>query len=89
MSNDERRSEPAKAVGISLLSIAGSMLSIALWICLIWAVYLKLPTYKRLLEDFGTDVGPLTVIVLNYAGLILPLHFRGIRFRSADVRCTA
>lgn len=73
MSNDHRQSEPANSVGISLSSMAGCMLSAALWICLIWAVYLKLPTYRRLFEDFGTDVGPLTVIVLNYAGLILPL----------------
>ena len=73
MSNDERRSAPANAARSSFLLIAGSMLSIALWICLIWAVYLKLPTYKRLFDDFGTHVGPLTVIVLNYAGLILPL----------------
>lgn len=73
MGNDEQRSEPAKAAGISFLSIAGNMLSIALWICLSWAVYLKLPTYKRLFDDFGTHVGPLTVIVLNYAGLIRPL----------------
>ena len=73
MSNDERQSAPAKAASISFLSVAGSMLSAALWICLIWAVYLKLPTYRRLFDDFGTYVGPQTVIVLNYAGLILPI----------------
>lgn len=73
MSNDERRSAPANAARSSFLLMAGSVLSAALWICLIWVVYLKLPTYKRLFDDFETDVGPLTVIVLNYAGPILPL----------------
>ena len=73
MSNDKRQSASAKAAGISFLSVVGSVLSAALWICLIWAVYMKLPTYKRLFDDFGSHLGPLTVIVVNYAAVILPL----------------
>lgn len=61
----------ARVRALGFMSIA--LVSTGLWLSLISSVYLALPRIRKILDDFGTEISPLTLMVLKYAGLVLPL----------------
>lgn len=75
MNQDKPQSKPANLVGALIVSMAGNLLSASLWICLFLGVYLKLPHYRKLFNDFETEIGPLAVVVLDYSEILLPAIF--------------
>lgn len=64
--------QPANSGSNRILSVLAALISAGLWAVLLWAVYVRLPLSRQLFDDFGTDIGPLTEVVLSYAPWALP-----------------
>jgi len=71
--NDRTFVDEATGVSNPLALAIGYLMSAGLWIGLAWAVYFWVPKFRRLLEDFGTEMAPRTSLILKYAPWAFPL----------------
>jgi len=80
--------ESAKDGDVSAVGVLSGLLGSGLWAVLIWAVYFGLPRFRRIVDDFGQEISPLTVMVVQYAGLALPVFIAaaGVSFATKHSR---
>lgn len=56
-----------------LMAISSWVISVGLWISVAWAIYFRVPQFKRLFADFGTDLGVLAILIVDYAAMTFPV----------------